>query len=70
MGARVRVLDSSSIVARSLKQYLERHSEIETTLSKESSILFYTTDPSPRAKELAARFWGSALNAQIAQIDD
>ncbi len=60
MGTQVRTLDSPNIVARSLKQYLERHSEMEVALSKESSIAFYTTDPSPRAKELAARFWGSA----------
>ena len=69
MGAQVRILDSGAIVAQSLKHYLERHGEIEATLSKDASIAFYTTDPSPRAKELAARFWGSSIDALIAQID-
>ncbi|MEK7649010.1 MAG: glutamate racemase [Patescibacteria group bacterium] len=69
MGRRVRILDSGTIVAHSLLIYLKRHPEIDNTLSKKTLVDFYTTALTPRAKELAARFWGSALNARTACID-
>lgn len=56
MGKRVKVLDSSKIVAESLKDYLKRHPEIETQLTKGSKQNFFTTDDPERFKEFAKSF--------------
>ena len=40
----IKIIAQGEIVAESLKDYLHRHTEIESQLSKNKSIQFYTTD--------------------------
>lgn len=56
MGKKVRVLKTGEIVAASLKDYLKRHSEIETLLTRKSRRFFLTTDDSERFKKLGSEF--------------
>ncbi|MBD3329942.1 glutamate racemase [Candidatus Peregrinibacteria bacterium] len=51
MGRNVKVLDSGKITAKSLKDYLSRHPEIESKLSKNSSRTYLTTDLPDKMKE-------------------
>lgn len=53
MGKKVNVLDSGNIVAESLKEYLKRHPEIETLLSRHKIRKYLTTDCPDRFKEFA-----------------
>lgn len=58
MGKRVKVLDSGKIVAESLVDYLKRHPEIESQLSRGGNRSFYTTDDPERFSEFAKKFGG------------
>lgn len=50
MGKKVKVPHPGEIVAKSLKDYLHRHTEIEKLLSKEGTRTFLTTDSPERFK--------------------
>jgi glutamate racemase len=56
MGKKVRVPHPGKIVAASLKNYLQRHPEIETLLSKKGTRTFLTTDDPSRFKEFGNKF--------------
>lgn len=58
MGKRVKVLNSGKIVAESLANYLKRHPEIESSLSRDGGRSFYTTDDPERFSEFAKKFGG------------
>lgn len=58
MGSRVKVLDSGKIVATSLRQYLDRHPEIESRISRNGTRTFMTTDSPERFVSFAHEFLG------------
>lgn len=58
MGKRIKVLNSGEIVAESLKNYLEKHPEIESQLTKHGKQNFLTTDDLERFKEFVKTFAG------------
>lgn len=64
MGKRVLVLDSPSIVAESLKDYLHRHNEIASQLDQDKQRLFLTTDDQARFNTLAQQFMGQPVKAE------
>ena len=66
MGKNVHVLPGGEIVAESLRDYLERHPEIETLLKKSSngkvgSISFNTTDDPKRFQQFGSLFFGKDI---------
>ncbi len=81
MGKNVRLIEPGSVVARSLKSYLARHNEIESTLTKigsgtnslqklsQTPCTFFTTDASERVAPLASRFWGSHISFDLAKVE-
>jgi len=69
MGKNVHIIDPGVIIARSLKDYLKRHEEIETCITKNSTIEFFTTDASPRAKNLAIQFWGKTIPVKTITLE-
>lgn len=54
----VKLLSQGEIVATSLKDYLQRHPEIENKCSKKSMRSFYTTDSADDFNNQAAKFFG------------
>jgi glutamate racemase len=64
--AGVKIISQSEIIANSLADYLTRHSEMETRLSKNRGRYFYTTDSAADFDKHATNFYGSAI--QSAQI--
>lgn len=59
----INIISQGPIVAKSLQEYLRRHSEIETYCSKSSQLAFYTTDD-PRDFETKAKvFFGKQVDA-------
>lgn len=69
MGRSALVLDPGPIVAESLKRYLARHPEIESALSKNTTIFFYTTDVSDRIRALAQKFWKKPLTLESIHLE-
>ncbi|MES2409359.1 MAG: glutamate racemase [Patescibacteria group bacterium] len=60
----VSVLSEGKIVAKKLKAYLGKHSEIEQRLIKKKNITFYTTDSKEKFDRLGSRFFGTKINSK------
>ncbi len=64
----VQIISQGDIVAKSLSNYLNRHPEIESELSKNQSIKFYTTDDSDWFSVQARLFWDITINAEKIEL--
>ncbi len=58
MGKKVKILDSGEITAKSLKDYLKRHPEIETTLPKNKKRTYLTTGDPHKFKTFTEKHFG------------
>ena len=61
MGKNCHVLDAPGVVAYKLKDYLERHGEIEVTLRKNGQRVFFTTDDPERFRAFGEKFLGQRI---------
>lgn len=69
MGKRVHVLDAPAALAESLANYLTRHPEIDSQLSKNGERLFTCTDAPERFSEFATKFiGGEKVNAEKVEM--
>lgn len=60
----VQVISQGDVVARSLKDYLNRHSEMEQGLDKNNSCTYFTTESVEKFNSLANVFLESEVDAQ------
>lgn len=60
----VKLVSQGEIIADSLKDYLHRHPEIETKISKTSRRIFYTTDSTEDFNNKATIFFGEQVDAR------
>jgi glutamate racemase len=60
----IRILSQGSIVADSLANYLHRHPEMETRLSRGNTRRFCTTDSAEDFENHATTFFGAPVNAE------
>jgi glutamate racemase len=60
----VQLISQGEIVAASLKEYLDRHPEMETRITKGGERLFYTTDSTEDFDAKASLFYGEAIKSQ------
>ena len=51
-----------------LADYLRRHPEIETRLSRAGRCRYLTTDLTPRFQDLASLFMGKFIAAEVVQL--
>ncbi|MBI2634184.1 glutamate racemase [Candidatus Peregrinibacteria bacterium] len=67
MGKKTKILHSGEITAGKLKEYLERHPEIDSKLAKNKNRTFFTTDNPRRFKEFTEQHFGMKIKmpAQI-----
>lgn len=64
----VRILEQGEIVAEKLLDYLKRHPAMDERLSKNSTVLFQTTESVDTFIEKAALFLGKTITAETAQL--
>lgn len=64
----VKLLSQADIVAHSLKDYLERHPEIESAISKGGERIFYTTDSPIDFDAKATTFFGEPVQSRHADL--
>lgn len=64
----VTVLSQSAIVAESLKDYLFRHPEMESRLSKDRQRSFFTTDSTSDFNAHAALFYGDGIESKHVEL--
>jgi glutamate racemase len=60
----VDLLSQGSIVAKSLKEYLKRHPELEKNCSKNKTLNFYTTDMPETFDAAASLFYGEKISSK------
>jgi len=60
----IKLLSQGEIVAQSLKDYLQRHPEIEGRLSQSGKRVYFTTDEPSDFDAKATTFFGSAISSQ------
>ena len=61
--ANVKLLSQGEIVAESLKDYLQRHPEIESKISRNGEREFYTTDAPEDFNNKASIFFGNPVKS-------
>lgn len=64
----IELLSQGKIVAKSLKDYLFRHRELENLCSKNSKTAFYTTDSTEIFDQQAAIFYGQKLKSEYLHL--
>ena len=64
----IAIIEQGNIVAESLKQYLLHHSDIELSLKKQSSIIFYTTDSCDSFDSIGGTFMQESISSQKIQL--
>jgi len=68
VGEKMKIISESKIVARKLKNYLERHPEIEEKLAKKRKRIFYSTDLTKNFEMLGSKFFGEKIKPQKADL--
>lgn len=68
MGEEVELICSGQVTAVKLVDYLRRHPEIETLLSRGGTRRYLTTDLTPRFQELASLFMGAPVDAEVVEL--
>jgi glutamate racemase len=68
MGNGIRLICSGQVTAAKLVDYLQRHPEIETRLSRGQGRRYLTTDLTPRFQHLASLFMGHPLNSEMVEL--
>ncbi|MCQ2959444.1 MAG: glutamate racemase [Bacteroidales bacterium] len=62
----ISIIQQGEIVAKSLEKYLQRHSDLESTLKKNSQIKFFTTDSCESFNAIGSHFLNEEIDsAQI-----
>ena len=64
----INLVSQGDWVAASLKNYLQRHPEMDARCSKGGMIRYYTTESEERFKEIAAKFLNADLDVQRINI--
>ena len=62
--AHINVIGQGEMVADKLRDYLERHPEMEKRLAKNGKRTFLTTENSPRIRGLYKLFYGASVNPE------
>lgn len=69
VGKNVTVISESTVVAKKLRDYLNRHPEIERQLEKKGQRHFYSTDRTEKFTRLGSQFFGAPITVRPAHID-
>ena len=67
--AGITLVSQGDWVAASLKNYLQRHPEMDARCSKGGIIRYYTTESEERFKEIATKFLNEDLDVQRININ-
>lgn len=66
----IRIISQGDIVADSLEDYLKRHPDMETNISKNGTMQFFTTDDSIDFDQHATTFFGQEVHAEHLSLQD
>lgn len=69
VGKHIKVIGEGRVIAEKLKDYLNRHPEIESQLKKNKQMRFLTTDLTDRFEKLGSQFYGRKIKAQKIKLE-
>ncbi|MBP6889391.1 MAG: glutamate racemase [Candidatus Moranbacteria bacterium] len=61
-GSDLHIISEATVVPEKLRFYLKKHAEQEALLGKESTLQFYSTDPTEKFTFLGSQFFGSTIH--------
>lgn len=64
----IKVVSQGAIVAQSLKDYLNRHPEIDSNCGQSGTVTFYTTDDTTSFDEKASTFFGKKIKSSHTNV--
>ena len=70
LSSEINIICQGEIVARSLADYLNRHPEIESLLSKKGSVNYLTTEHTEKFDSLASLFLGKPITSETITLPD
>ena len=68
VGEKTKVISGSKIIAKKLKKYLQKHSEIDNKLAKNYQYIFYSTGHIGKFEKLGSKFFGRKIKIKKARI--
>lgn len=66
----IRLLNQGEIVAASLRDYLERHPEMDAKITRGGHTQYLTTDDAEKFSDLASLFMGHPVEAERVELND
>lgn len=66
---KLKIITQGELVSKSLQNYLKRHPEMESRLSRNRKVHFFTTDRCDYFDHLAEKFMGQSVSSELAEID-
>ncbi|MEK7104195.1 MAG: glutamate racemase [Patescibacteria group bacterium] len=69
VGKNVQVISEGKVVAEKLADYLTRHPEIETRLTKNSQQIFLTTDLTTKFQKLGSQFFSKKIKPERVSLE-
>lgn len=69
VGPNIKVISEDKIVAYKLKNYLDRHPEINKRLNKKGKLKIYSTDTTGNFRKLGGKFLGQPIKVAKATLD-
>ncbi len=67
-GRNVKIISEEQIIAEKLKDYLDRHPEIDKKIGKNKKIVFYSTDITDNFEILGSKFFGKRIKVKKAKL--
>ena len=68
IGPDIALISEARVVPKKLKRYVEKHTDLEKTLSKQSSVRFYSTDSTDNFKLLGSKLFGRVVRVEKAVL--
>lgn len=68
VGKKTRVISQGAVVAKKLKQYLKKHSNLSARLKKGRKVTFYTTDRTGTFKKHSRLFYGRTVSPKRVKL--
>ena len=69
VGHKIKVISGSKLIGKKLKDYLDKHKELENKLGKSKVRVFYSTGLTPSFTELGSKFFGGRIKARKASLN-
>jgi glutamate racemase len=68
IGPKIKIISQDEIVPKKLKDYLVRHPEIETRLTKHSNTRILVTDKTKNMENVAKKWFGKSAKINLVEI--